>query len=320
MPTVPSSNDLRTNVVTARGSARVRPARTHRRRGNPTAMELISHLALALCTIAFILPLLIVVSASFTSENGITKNGYGLWPSEISTLAYRYLLDDPSQLIQSYAISILVTVVGTAISVLITSMLGYVLSRRDFAPRRPLSLFVIFTMLFSGGLVPTYILITQVLNLQNNILALILPLLIAPFNVLIIRTFVMQVPASIIEAARIDGAGEWRIFFRVALPMSTPAIATIGMFTMLVYWNDWWQGLLYISDDKLTPVQLFLYRVMGNIDAISSNPAFTGSTTGIPVQSLRMAVAVLAIGPLIIAFVFLQKYFVRGITLGGVRE
>ncbi|MFF1879771.1 carbohydrate ABC transporter permease [Leifsonia sp. NPDC058230] len=285
----------------------------------PTVGQLIIHFGLLLCAMSFLTPLVLVVSASFSSEKSIADNGYALVPGQFSTRAYQYLLTDPSQLIQAYAVSIFVTFVGTAFSVLIMALLGYVLSRRDFRPRRGLAFYVLFTMLFSGGLVPSYILMTQYLHLQNNILALMLPYLVVPWNVLLLRTFFMQLPVGVIEAARVDGAGEWRTFFQVVLPMSTPAIATIGMFTMLMYWNDWWLGLLYISDANLSPVQLWLYKIMSNIDAFSTNPML-GGVGDTPVQSLRMAIAVLAIGPVIIAFVFLQKYFVRGLTLGGVRE
>lgn len=300
--------------VPTTGTPRRRPARTEL---GPA--RLLIHFGMLVCALSFLMPLVLVISASFTSEAAITKNGYSLLPSHFTTAAYAYILSDPSQLIQSYGISILVTFVGTLLSVLVMSLLGYVLSRRTFTARRPLSFYVLFTMLFSGGLVPSYILVTQYLHLQNTIWALILPNLVIPWNVLLLRTFFSQLPEGILEAARMDGAGEWRTFFQVALPMSTPAIATIGMFTMLMYWNDWWLGLLYIDDPRLTPVQLWLYRILSNIDSISQNPAF-GNLGAVPVQSVRMAVAVLAIGPIIAAFVFFQKYFVRGITLGGIRE
>ncbi|GIH19376.1 carbohydrate ABC transporter permease [Rugosimonospora africana] len=284
-----------------------------------TPMQLLLHFAMLLCALSFLMPLFLVVSASFTSEKAISSNGYSLFPSKFSVAAYRYVISDPSQLIQSYGVSILVTFVGTVLSVLVMALLGYVLSRRNFKARRALSFYVLFTMLFGGGLVPSYILMTKYLHLQNTIWALILPNLVIPWNVLLLRTFFSQLPEGVLDAARIDGAGEWRTFFRIALPMATPAIATIGMFTMLMYWNDWWLGLLYIDNPALSPVQLWLYHILSSIDSVSQNPIFA-SGGAVPVQSVRMAVAVLAIGPIVAAFVFFQKYFVRGITLGGIRE
>ncbi|MEU6718085.1 carbohydrate ABC transporter permease [Nonomuraea sp. NPDC046802] len=283
-----------------------------------SAGRLAVHFGLLLCALAFLAPLMLVVSASFSSEKGISEHGYGLLPREFTTRAYEYVMKDPSQLVQAYGVSILVTVVGTAASMLIMSMLAYALAREGFFARRALSFYVVFTMLFSGGLVPMYILMTRYLHLRDSLLALILPYIVVPWSVLLLRTYFRALPSSVIDAARMDGAGELRIFAQVVVPMSGPALATIGMFTMLTYWNDWWQGLLYINDDSLNPVQLWLYRIITNVEAISSNPALAQATSA-PIQSLRMAVAVLAITPIIGAFVFLQRYFVRGITVGSVR-
>jgi putative aldouronate transport system permease protein len=289
-----------------------------RRRRELTAGRLIIHFGLLLCALAFLAPLLLVAAASVSSEKSITDHGYSFWPQQFSARAYRYILGDPSKLVQAYGVSIFVTAVGTVISMLIMALLAYALSRADFFARKPLSFYVLFTMLFSGGLVPSYILMTRYLHLANNIFALILPYLVIPWSVLLLRTYFAGLPRDVIDAARVDGAGEWRTFFSVVVPLSGPALATIGMFTMLMYWNDWWLGLLYMDNANLSPVQLWLYRILSNVDAISSNPQL-GQVTALPVQSLRMAVAVLAIGPIIIAFVFAQRYFVRGITVGGIR-
>jgi len=292
---------------------------TTRRRAKPlTPSRLIIHFLMLLCGLSFLAPLMLVVISSFASQRSITDKGYTFIPEEFSTEAYRYILSDPSRLVQAYGVSIFVTVVGTVLSILVMSMLGYALSRADFVLRKPLSFYVLFTMLFSGGLVPSYILMTRYLHLSNNIWALILPALVSPWSVLLLRTFFAALPRDVIDAARVDGAGEWRTFFQVVVPLSGPALATIGMFTMLMYWNDWWLGLLYIDAADLTPVQLWLYRILSNVDAIASNPQI-GQMTNLPVQSLRMAVAVLAIGPIVIAFVWAQRYFVRGITVGGIR-
>jgi putative aldouronate transport system permease protein len=282
--------------------------------------RLIIHVGLALVAIAFVSPLVIVLSASFSSEKSITANGYSIVPQHFSTNAYKYILGDPSQILQAYGVSILVTGVGTILSMALMSMLAYSLSRPGYRLRRPLSFYVLFTMLFNGGLVPTYILITQYLHLDNTILVLILPYLVTPWYVLLLRTYFSQLPQDILDAARIDGAGEWRVFTRIALPLSRPGLATVGLFVTLLYWNDWWLGLLYITNDQLVPVQLYLYRILTNIDYAASNSQFAGTTTAIPIQTVRMAVAVLAIGPIIAAFFFIQRFLVRGIALGGIKD
>ncbi|MER6523696.1 carbohydrate ABC transporter permease [Streptomyces sp. NPDC001508] len=294
-----------------------RPAKALRA-PSTTPGRLVLHFALLLCALAFLAPLVVVLSSSFSSEEALSAHGYGLIPREFTVEAYRYVMHDPSRLVEAYAVSILVTCAGTALSMLVMSMLAYALSRKDFFAHRSLSFYVLFTMLFTGGLVPQYILMTRYLHLQNTLFALILPYAVVPWSVLLLRTYFRGIPRDVIDAARIDGAGELRTFFRVVVPLSGPALATIGMFTMLTYWNDWWLGLLYINDDKLNPVQLWLYRILSNVDAISSNQQLSQQAS-VPVQSLRMAVAVLAIGPIIGAFLFLQRYFVRGITVGGVR-
>jgi putative aldouronate transport system permease protein len=290
---------------------------TGRRRGL-TASRLVIHVLLALCALAFVTPLVMVLSASFSSEDAINKHGYSLLPRHFSTFAYHYIASDPTQIIQAYGISILVTGVGTLLSVLVMSMLAYTLARRDYALRRPIALYILFAMLFNGGLVPTYILITQYLHLQNTVLVLILPYLTSPWFVILLRTYFMSLPSEIMDAARIDGAGELRTFFQIVLPLSTPALATVGLFTALTYWNDWWLGLLYIDNDKLAPVQLFLYRILSNIDYAASTPQ-AGQLVTAPVQTVRMAVAVLAVGPIVIAFGFIQRYLVRGIAIGGLK-
>ncbi|MFF0267050.1 carbohydrate ABC transporter permease [Kribbella sp. NPDC004536] len=282
--------------------------------------RLLVHGALALVAVGFVTPLAIVLSASFSSESAISAHGYSVVPQQFSTTAYKYVLGDPSAIIQAYGISILVTVVGTSLSLTLMAMLAYSLSRPEYRLRRPLSFYVLFTMIFNGGLVPAYILITQYLHLQNTLLVLILPYLVTPWYVLLLRTYFSQLPREIMDAARVDGAGEWRIFTRIALPLSKPGLATVGLFVMLLYWNDWWLGLLYITDDRLVPVQLYLYRILTNIDYAASNSQLAGVTGDIPIQTVRMAIAVLAIGPVVAAFFFMQRYLIRGITLGGIKD
>ena len=213
--------------------------------------------------------------------------------------------------------TVFVTAVGTAGGLLISSLLAYALSRQDYKFRGPLSFFVFFTLLFNGGMVPFYIVVTRYLGLKDNILALILPYMVTAWYVLILRTSFAQLPKDLLDAGRIDGAGEWRIFFQIVVPLSKPVLATIGLFFILRYWNDWFLALLFIDSGALYPLQYLLYVLMTNITFLASNPQTTG--IAIPVQSARMAMAVLAFGPALFAFLLLQKYFVRGITIGGLK-
>lgn len=281
--------------------------------------NLIVHFFLLLFSITALIPFVMLISASFSSEVSFGKYGYSLFPRDFSLEAYEYLFNDFGQIINSYFITIVVTFVGSSLGLLIMSLLAFSISRKDFKFRKPLSFYVFFTMLFNGGLVPWYILITQYLHLKNTIFALILPYLVIPWFVLLLRTYFAGLPTELFEAAKIDGASEWRVFFQIAIPLSTPALATIGLFSMLQYWNDWWLALLFIDDRKLFPLQYLLYTIQSNIDAISQNPEMNMGII-IPTQGVRMAMAVLAIGPIIFAFLFVQKYFVRGITLGGIKE
>lgn len=275
------------------------------------------HLVLLVISLVFVLPVIVVISTSLSSEQDISVFGYAIVPRNFTTFAYQYIFADPNQIIKAYFVTITVTVVGTVLGLLIMSLLAYGLSRKDFTFRKPLSFFVFFTMLFNGGLVPWYILITQYLHLKNTIWVLILPYLVVPWFVLLLRTFFSAIPAELIEAARIDGSGEWRTFFRIVMPLSTPALATVGLFIMLQYWNDWWLALLFIDDPNLVPVQLLLYNLEANINYLASSPLSVG--VSIPVESVRMAMAALAIGPIVFAFLFTQRYFIRGIALGGLK-
>jgi len=276
---------------------------------------------LALFAVACIVPLLLVISASFSTDASIFKSGYTLLPTEFSTMAYRYVLGDPTQILRAYALTSFVAAAGTIFGLLICSMLAYALSRNSFGARRPLSFMVFFTLLFNGGLIPFYLFVVQTLQLKNNILVLILPLLVNGWNVLLLRTSFKQLPEELLDAARIDGASEWRIFFQVAVPLSTPVLATVGLFILLSYWNDWWMSLLFIDKKELYSLQFLLYQISQSVQAINNNPQVLAQlgTTKLPAESTRMALAVLAIGPVAFAYLFLQKYLVRGITIGSLK-
>ncbi len=279
------------------------------------------NLPLLLLALVFLVPLWVVVSASFTDEMTLIKEGYGLWPGEISTLAYGVILNNPTQIRNAFGVTVLVTTIGTLISVLINSMTAYALARTDFTWRRPFSFYIFFTMLFSGGLVPSYILITQYLKLRDTIAVLIVPTLIGPWYIFLLRTYFSTLAKEFIDSARLDGANEWQIYWRIVMPLSTPALATVALFTLLGYWNDWWMALLYINDPDLYPLQYLLYAILTNAEFLTKN-ANSSSILGsvqVPLQTVRMAMAVIALVPVSIAFVALQRFFVRGLTIGGVK-
>jgi putative aldouronate transport system permease protein len=279
---------------------------------------LAKHGILILSALFCFLPLMLVISASFTDQTAIAKYGYTLLPSQFSTYAYEFILRDSRSVLRAYGVTIFVTVVGSILALLVMSLLAYALSRKTLRIRRALSLYVFFTMLFYGGLVPTYIVISQVLRLRNNLLVLILPIMVVPTYVLILRTYFASIPEELIDAAKIDGAGEWRVFFQIVVPLSTPAFATVGLLCALMYWNDWFLSLLYIDDQELYSLQYLLYRLLSNIQVLQVNTQV--APVAVPASPARMALAVLAIGPIIFAALIAQKYFVRGITLGGIRE
>jgi len=283
--------------------------------------QLILHAVILSITALFLIPLLVVVSASFTDEIALTRNGFGIWPSQFSLAAYNYILLDPSQILRAYGVTAIVTIVGTVLGVVIMSLLAYVLFRHDFTWRRPMAFFVFFTMLFNGGLVPTYILITQYLKLRNTLPVLILPYLVVPWFVFLLRTYFLTLPKEFVESAKIDGANEWQIYRHIIMPLSTPALATIGLFCILMFWNDWWLALLYIDEPKLYPLQYLLFAILRNAEFLSSNASSLAMLTSTrpPLQTTRMAMAVIAIGPVAVAFLVLQRYFIRGITLGGIK-
>ncbi|WP_127492882.1 carbohydrate ABC transporter permease [Paenibacillus glycanilyticus] len=276
----------------------------------------------ALCVI----PLLLLLSVSFSDEKSVLTHGYRFIPEKFNLAAYAFLYKDIGQIAYSYGISITVTVVGTALSMLIIALYAYPISRSQFPHARFFTFFVFFTMLFSGGLVPWYLVYVQMLNLKDTLWALIMPLLVSSFWVLIVRTFFKEtIPAAVLESAKIDGAGELRIFIRIVLPLSMPVLATVALFQTLTYWNDWFLSLVFITNDHNISVQYLLYKMLANIQYLSSNPtaaaeiARAGGMFNFPSETVRMALVVVGIGPIVFAYPFFQKYFVRGLTVGAVK-
>lgn len=285
------------------------------------AFNLIAGIFAFLC----VFPFLFVVIISFTDEKTLASDGYRIIPAKWSLEAYRYVFQTGDLLLRSYGVTILVTAVGTIVSLVFISLYAYAISRKSFSYRRFFSLFAVFTMLFNGGMIPTYIVVTQLLHLKDSIWALILPLAVNAFYIMILRTFyVTSVPDAIIESGKIDGAGEFRIFVRLVLPLSLPGLATIGLFSTLGYWNDWFNALLYIDDPNKVPLQSMLMRIESSMQFLQQNSANSSLSLellqSMPQDTARMAMVVLATVPIIFAYPFFQRYFVQGLTVGSVKE
>lgn len=286
--------------------------------------QVIIHICLILITLAAIVPVWVLIAGSVTGEQELILSGYSLIPKSFSLDAYHYLFYKAGDILQAYGITILITVAGTTVSLIITPLLAYPLSRKDFRGRNVISFIVFFTMLFNGGIVPSYIMWTQIFHMKNTIGALILPgLLMNGFNVILMKNYFTQnVPPELIEAAKMDGAGEFYIFFRIILPLSLPIMATVGLFVGIGYWNDWTNGLYYISDTNLYSLQNLLNRILQDVQFLSSSTlsqAAGGVTAQMPSVSIRMAISVVGILPIMVLYPFFQKYFVKGIAIGAVK-
>ncbi|WP_099521133.1 carbohydrate ABC transporter permease [Paenibacillus sp. BIHB 4019] len=281
------------------------------------------HLVFILTAVACLFPFLLLLVSSFTQEQSLVRDGYSLFPSQLSLDAYQYLWKQSASIGRSYGITILITVVGTAVGLLISSLLAYPLSRKDLPFKGFLSFAVFFTLLFNGGLVPTYLIYTEIFNIKDTLWALIIPLLLTNgFYILLIRTFFSNsIPVAIIESAYIDGASEFKIFYQIVMPLSLPILATIGLMLGIGYWNDWFNGLIYITDDKLYSLQNLLNRMLQNIQFLQQmNLGGRQNSAGaLPMNTVRMAMAVIGIVPIILAYPFFQKFFVKGLTIGAVK-
>lgn len=289
-------------------------------------VNLFFNLLIAVFALSCILPFLFVVAISFSSETALAANGYSFWPQDFSVFGYTYLFGQMNdKIIQALMVTLLVTVLGTLINSTATSLYAYVISRSNFPFRRFFTIFCLITMLFSPGMVANYLVMTNLLQLKDTIWALILPMAVSPFNIIVMRTFFKRsVSDSIIESARIDGASELRIFVQIVLPLAVPGIATISLFAALGYWNDWFNALLYIQKDSLVPLQYLLMKIQNNIQYLTQNAGassqLSGGMAAIPGESARMAIVVISTLPIAISYPFFQKYFVKGLTIGGVKE
>ncbi|MDU7477245.1 MAG: carbohydrate ABC transporter permease [Paenibacillus macerans] len=284
-------------------------------------VKLVGYVFIGLFSLFCLLPFLLVLGTSFTAEAAIKKYGFNFWPREFSTFSYKIVFENPGLIVGSYLVTIGITVVGTAVGLFLVAMIGYALQRPDFQYRNKISFFIYFTTLFSGGLVPFYLLVTQYLSLKDNYLAVLLPGLLSPFLIIMMKSFVRSIPHAITESAKIDGAGDFTIFVRLILPMTTPALATIGLFIALGYWNEWYNSMLFLSPDvKYRPLQLFLYNVITSADFIRNSAAASNvELRDVPLESMKMATAIVATGPVILFYPFVQRYFIKGITVGAVK-
>ncbi len=280
-------------------------------------------LTITFCLTCF-LPFILLVSASFTEEFTLIREGYRFWPSIISLEAYKYLGMQLSQIVRAYGITVFITVVGTAASLVITSLLAWALSRRDLPHRSFFNFLLFFTMLFNGGLVPTYIFYTRYLGIKNTIWALIIPgLLMSAFNVFIMRSYFQNnIPHEVIEACKIDGASEIQIFNKMVIPLAPSILAAVGLLVGIAYWNDWFNGMTYVTEARLYSIQNLLTRIIQNAQYINTMGAQSGvamDTSQIPSTSVRMAIAVIGVLPILVIYPFFQRFFVKGIAIGAVK-
>lgn len=272
-----------------------------------------------------VIPVIVVLSISLSSEDSIRETGYHLLPVALSGEAYAYVIKQGTMILRALGVSALVTVVGTVLGIFLTTSMGYVLSRPNYKLKGFLTWVVFIPMIFNGGLVSSYFINTNLLGLKDSVWALILPLAVSSFNVIICKTFFKStIPDGLIESAEIDGASQLRIFFSIILPISLPVIATIGLFLCFSYWNDWFQSMLYINNQNLYSLQALLNSLMSNVDALAKNAASMGVSYAVlvatmPKESARMAVAIIIVLPVAFAYPFFQKYFISGLTIGAVK-
>ena len=280
------------------------------------------YIIITLISTACFLPFLLLISASFTDESSIIKHGFSLIPGKFSIDAYQYVFRQSAFIWKAYLITISLVVFGTAIHLLFNTMGAYALSRRDFKYRNYVAFYLYFTTMFGGGLVPWYILCVRYLHLKNTYFVLLQAGLVSVFNLLIMRNFIKQIPESIIESAKIDGAGEFRILLQLIVPMSVSSLVTIWLLVTLGYWNDWYMASLFINNANLYPLQYLLYSIINNAEFLASamgRGLQLPSTRTIPRESVKMATAVIVTGPIIFMYPFVQKYFVKGLVIGAVK-
>jgi len=284
------------------------------------SLTITCYIFVGLFALICLFPFALMITSSFMSEKEIITEGYKLFPKKLTLSAYQFLLDNPKKLLDSYGVTITLTVFGTALGLFFMSMAGYVLNRKDFIYRNFFSFFIYFTTLFSGGLIPTYIVMVKYLQLKDSILAMLLPTMISAWSIFLMRNFLKSIPDSLYESATLDGAGDFRIYWQIFMPLAIPSLATVGLFLALAYWNEWYNAMLYIESANKFPLQYFLQKMVNqtNIQTLIKQGVAI-DTANLPTQSVKMATAVLATGPIILLYPFVQRYFVGGLTIGAVK-
>lgn len=285
-----------------------------------TILAIASYFFVGLFALICLFPFALMISSSFMTEKEIVLEGYKLFPKELTLSAYRFLLGNPQKIINAYKVTIFITLMGTALGLFFMSMAGYVLNRKDFKYRDFFSFFIYFTTLFSGGLIPSYILMVKHLHLKNSVFAMILPGVISAWSIFLMRNFMKSIPDSLYESATIDGAGNFRIYWQIFMPLAIPALATVGLFSALGFWNEWYNAMLYIESPNKYPLQYFLQKMVNqaNVQALI-NQGVVIDISELPTQSIKMATAVVATGPIILLYPFIQRYFIGGLTIGAVK-
>lgn len=283
------------------------------------AINIIGYLFVGMLAFLALFPFFLLLVNSFASEHAVIYYGFRVIPRELSLKAYALVFEYPARMIHTYLLTIFITGVGTTVSLFLSTMAAFVLARKDVRYRNFLAFYLYFTQLFQGGLVPYYLLVTRGLHLQNSIFVLLLVPMFNVINILILRGYIMtSIPGSLYDAAKIDGAGDFRIYIRVVLPLSGPALAAIGLFTALGYWNDWWTPMMFIQSDSLFPLQYTLYRLLSSIE-FASQMVNNIPLQNEPQETLKLAMTVVATGPVVLIYPFLQRYFVRGVAIGAVK-
>lgn len=288
--------------------------------------NVVFNIILSALSLFCVIPFIFVMIISFTDEKILAVNGYQFFPEKLSLYAYQYIINAGENIIRSYGVTIFVTVIGTVIGLLLTGTYAYALSRKTYAYRKFFTLVITVPMLFSGGMVANYLVVSKFLMLKDTVWALILPLCLNTFNVIVLRTFFKtSIPDAVVESAKIDGASEWKLFFKIVIPMALPGLATIGLFLTLAYWNDWFCAMMYLDGKEIMPLQYLLIQIENSIDWLASNKSMMGidgiqAAANLPRETIKMAIVVISTLPIVFAYPFFQRYFINGLTIGAVKE
>lgn len=283
--------------------------------------EIITYVMLAIGALVCVFPFIIIISGSFTDNNTILTQGYSILPRDFTISAYKTIFKSPHDILQAYKMTFYYTIVGTGVGLIMITLTGYVISRKEFKYRNTVSFLIYFTSIFGGGMIPWYLMYANVLNMKGSTFAIWFPALMSPFLVILMRTFITgSVPDAITESAKIDGAGHFTIFFKIVLPVLGPGLATVGLFLALGYWNDWYRSSMFSTNSETWALQFYLYDLLNATTALKQMAQSAGTTTAeLPTESVKLAMAVVATGPVLLFYPFVQKYFVSGITVGAVK-